>query len=71
MEEIDEDGDVQVLFGGYTWTFNPECLSPVLGKADVVEYTEDGPEMKPPVGESNSFYGLLTKSVYLRDETIL
>ncbi|XP_053378625.1 E3 ubiquitin-protein ligase MIB2-like [Mercenaria mercenaria] len=48
VEEIDEDGDVQVSFGDYTWTFNPECLSTADGKADLVRYKDDF-SLKPPV----------------------
>ncbi|XP_053379617.1 E3 ubiquitin-protein ligase MIB2-like isoform X2 [Mercenaria mercenaria] len=49
VEEIDEDGDVQVSFGDYTWTFNPECLGPGDGKADHIGYKDDDPGLKPPV----------------------
>lgn len=54
VEEVDEDGDVQVLFGDYTWTFNPECLSPADGKADNVTENDQGPELKPPVSDKEN-----------------
>ena len=59
VEEVDEDGDVQVGFGGYTWTFNPECLSPTDGKPDIVNYTDKVPsELRPPVGEQLTHYNI-------------
>lgn len=48
IEEIDEDGDVKVLFGEYTWIMNPECLSPCDGPPDVVRY--DDPDTPAPKG---------------------
>ena len=38
VEEIDEDGDIQVSFGEYTWTFNLECLMEATGEPDSVSY---------------------------------
>lgn len=40
VEEIDEDGDVKVSFGEYTWVMNPECLSPYDGKPDMVKFQD-------------------------------
>ena len=38
MEGIDEDGDIQVSFGEYTWTFNEECLTDDQGEVENVSY---------------------------------
>ncbi|WAR14671.1 MIB2-like protein [Mya arenaria] len=51
VEEIDEDGDVVVSFGEYTWTMNAECLAPYAGNADHVKYS-DAPRVEsdhPPL----------------------
>ncbi|KAL3862652.1 hypothetical protein ACJMK2_008606 [Sinanodonta woodiana] len=48
IESIDEDGDVQVSFGDYTWTFSADCLVATQGKIDVIKYEEDEvPSPKP------------------------
>ena len=41
VEGIDEDGDIQVSFGEYTWTFNEECLIEDKGESDTVSYNQE------------------------------
>ncbi|KAL4220869.1 E3 ubiquitin-protein ligase mib2 [Mactra antiquata] len=52
IESIDEDGDVAVCFGDYTWTFHPECIIPTLEKADFVREADPEPVVTAPKSDT-------------------
>ncbi|KAL3862651.1 hypothetical protein ACJMK2_008605 [Sinanodonta woodiana] len=67
VESIDEDGDVQVSFGEYTWTFNSDCLVASQGMIDVINYEEDEVPSFPIPGSEEITVNTLFASIMIGD----
>ncbi|KAK3611376.1 hypothetical protein CHS0354_036573 [Potamilus streckersoni] len=67
VESIDEDGDVQVSFGEYTWTFSADCLVATQGNPDVINYEEDEAHSVPQPGPEEITSNTLFASIMIGD----